>query len=228
MNILVLCHHYKKHDILTLINGKTANDYIYLTPENIHNISLLTNGVIEKISFVDPNPEFYAEEDQDPNLGIIQYQDANKLPNKPFDAIYTIHCPPSVDVEREYGSKLTSSGKIIDVDHDYSKKRVTYGEDEDLFPFFVKPLELGHEKYFGATIHKLTIEGEPNARYVSVNRDFLPKMDEHGNLTIPQKGGYKRRIKVSRKFLKSKKRNKKTNKHKKNLINQEKDKQQFY
>lgn len=199
MNILILCHHYNKHEPLTLINGKTESDYIYLTPDNIHNISSLTNGAIAKISFVDPDPNLYnSESESDPNLGSIQYKDADELPNDSFDAIYTIQCSPFMDLIEEYGSKLKSSGKIIDIKLEYSKKPDTYpyGDNvygEDLFPFFVKPLSSGHEKRFGETIHKLIIK-EPNLeRYVRVNRDLLPKIDDYEVITLPsKKGGYKK------------------------------------
>ena len=188
MNILVLCHHYNKHEPLTLINGKTENDYIYLTPDNIHNIALLTNGAITKISFLDPDPNLYdSESEPDPNLGNIQYKHTDELSNDSFDAIYTIHCSPFMDLIEEYGSKLKSSGKIIDMELEYSKNPDSYLYGEDLFPFFVKPLSSGHEKSFGETIHKLTIKGPNIERYVRVNRDLLPKIDDHGVITLPPK-----------------------------------------
>jgi hypothetical protein len=212
MNILILCHHYNKHELLTLINGKTESDYIYLTPDNIHNISSLTNGAIAKISFVDPDPNFYnseseSESESDSNLGNIQYKNADELPDDSFDAIYPIHCSPFMDLIEEYGSKLKSSGKIIDMKVEYSKKpdSYPYGDNaygEDLFPFFVKPLSTSHEKRFGETIHKLTIKGPNLERYVRVNRDLLPKIDDYEVITFPsKKGGYKKNKKVPLKYV---------------------------
>jgi|694.fasta_scaffold131610_2 hypothetical protein len=202
MNILVLCHHYKNHEILTLINGKTVNDYIYLTPENIHNISSLTNGAIEKISFLDTDPSLYSESDT--NLGIIQYKNADELPDGSFDAIYTIHCSPFMNLIQEYGSKLKSSGKIIDVKADYYKTPPNdYPYDDNFFPFFVKPLSLSHEKSFGETVHKLVIKDPKLIRYIRVNRDLLPTIDDYGVITPPsqKKGGYKKNKKVPIRYV---------------------------
>lgn len=198
MNILILCHHYNKHEMLTLVNGKTEEDYIPLTPENIHNIYELTKGKIAKLSFVDPNPELYRNE-EDSNVGIIQYREADELPDESFDAIYTIHCSPFMDLMGEYGSKLKErSSKIIDIKPEYSKTPNKYTYVDASFPLFVKPLSLGHEKNFGETIHKLIVYDKINPKskettYVYVNRHFLPKLDEFGKGNKNKKGTKKKR-----------------------------------
>lgn len=183
MNILVLCHDYYKHELLTLV---TERDYIYLTSANIRNISSLTNGEIEKIIFLDTLAQM--EDD-------IQKQNVDQLEDGFFDVICTIHCPPFFSVPEMYGSKLTNSGKIVDIKVNYSKKRVVDMQDNLFFPFIVKPLSSYHETSFGRTVHMLTVfdkstnQNQIKNVNIQVNRDLLPVQDVNGIIEYKEKNG---------------------------------------
>ena len=84
MNILVVCHDYKKHKLLTLVLGTTDNDYVLLTQKNIPIISNLTNGNIAKIAFIDTDYSTVTDE--------YQYNNWDDVPND-FDYFFTIFCP---------------------------------------------------------------------------------------------------------------------------------------
>lgn len=89
MNILVVCHDYKKHKLLTLVLGNTYKDYIYLTANNIPIISELTNGAINKIAFIDT--------DSGTSTDGFQYNNWDDVPNE-FDYFFTISCPINVNL----------------------------------------------------------------------------------------------------------------------------------
>jgi len=186
MNILVVCHIYKKHELLTLINGPTDNDYIYLTPDNIRNIFSLTNGSIANISFIDTGAGYvqddYVVKDN------FQYNDWTDIPDGSVDAFYTIYCPP-FDLIQDYGSKLKRTGKIIDVKPDKMNAAKLYVYDDDFFPFIVKPLSPRHEKTFGPYIYTVKIYNkstqETEVKNVRFNIKLIPIVDDYGEVIIP-------------------------------------------
>jgi len=179
MNILVVCHNYKEHQLLTLVLGEKK--YIYLTPENIPKISRLTNGIINKIAFIDDDRKTYKETDE------YQYNNWNKVPNDYFDYFFTIHCPPGINFD-QYRSKLKDTGKRINIDFVSKRERPTLQyEYSDFYPFIVSPIY--NETRFGPYIYYLTINdvntNSTEIKFVNFNRDFIPKMNDYGHISIP-------------------------------------------
>jgi len=183
MNILVVCHDYKRHEVLTLVKGPKDDDYIYLTPENIRNISTLTNGLVAKISYIDTDVD-------ETIMDAIQYNSWNNVPENTFDLFYTIFCPLTQEnITSEYGSKLMSDGKIINmVDTKIKVETDTSsfnGYDKVFFPLIVSPFS---PIYFHFEPFEYYITIYDNAtkkqekKYIYVNTNNLPQIDKYGNI----------------------------------------------
>jgi hypothetical protein len=207
MNILVVCHDYKKHNVLTLVLGKTDDDYIYLTPDNIANISSLTQGSVANISFIDT--------DEDTVIDNFQYQKWDDVPEDSFDFFYTIFCPGGHRTIKQYQSKLKSGGKIIDMDSGPSKKVLPEELYDTFFPFIVSPWSPSYEEDYGPVIYFLrkydkNTQQDEKIEYVRFDKSMIPIMEDNGKITMPERmvenSGGRRRNKNKKKGRKTKRR----------------------
>lgn len=191
MNILVVCHNYKEHQLLTLVLGNSENEYIYLTPDNIPKISELTNGVVNKISFIDTDKISYKETDE------YQYNNWDRVPNDFYDYFFTMYCPPGINFDA-YKSKLKMNGKRIDIGSFSPKQRpdVVY-EYSEIFPFILSPLYPYTERRDPRVYYMIIYDdftGNKELKFFDFNRPLIPTMDDWGVITIPtRRGGRNRR-----------------------------------
>jgi hypothetical protein len=237
MNILVVCHDYKRHDRLTLVLGEDVTDYIILTQNNIHNISDLTYGAIAKIAFIDT--------DESTIIDDYQYNNWDDVTDK-FDFFFKVFCPIYAEIHQHI-DKLTETGKIININRvpgsTLKSEYIPRNDSDyiDFFPLIVSPFSPTHERDFGPHFYHLvtyhvnsgTHEGwrddpdDPKKKrptFIKFNPLFipsiddgkitLPPMDESGRIIVPIKGGKKRKSDKTKKAKKAKKA-KKINKTKK-------------
>ena len=169
IKILVLCHDYKEHQLLTLV----TDNYTYLTPDNIKNITSLTG--IDKICFIDIATRVTDE---------YQYNRWEEIDDY-FDYYIMVHCPFPIDVvNREH---LKPNGKIINVYTEPGSKLV---EKTDV-PFIVPPYSQTHSMFFGPKTYFLEIyDNKTNSitrQGVHVNKSLLPYIDDYGRIHVPSK-----------------------------------------
>jgi hypothetical protein len=184
MNLLVVCHDYKKHKLLTLVLGKNESDYIPLTPRNLPIISELTNGAVARVAFIDTDEMTRPDE--------FQYNSWDDVPNG-FDYFFTVFCPGLLHLQlNEYKDKLTENGLIIDLKK-YRVKPASTFEFSDFFPFVVEPINVEEEQFNGPFVYAATVvhvnSGQVERKLIQFDKSLIPTIDPYGRLITPRNLG---------------------------------------
>lgn len=188
MNILVVCHDYKKHKLLTLVLGPNREDYIYLNEDAIKSISKKTNKRVKKIAFIDTATS-------DENTNKFQYNNwevisaENSDEKNKFDYLFKINCPGYDNAYYKSFQILKSKGKIVNFNFYKPDKNTNTNITSKTYPFIVTPRSLSHDARFGPYNYYLEIENFDKEDSEDIDIEFdlslIPTMDEHGNIALP-------------------------------------------
>lgn len=177
MNILIACHDYKKHKKLTLFMDDS--NAIFLSDKNIKNISKLTEGKIQKISFIDTDESTKKDE--------FQYNSWNDIEDNTFDFIFPIFCPINIC---EYKSKLKENGTIIEfisgLKHKHPEESIPI---EPIYPIIISPIPTNPIQNKGekAFYQYNCTDTFPIKIPFHLDINKIPRIDDYGIVTYPLK-----------------------------------------